>query len=79
MGGVVSSGETNNELIDNLCKERYIVTPEIEKVFRMIDRKDYMTFDEDGNDIYTMELFIVIRILNMHNNNIIIIIIFNIY
>lgn len=67
MGGVVSSGETNDELIDNLCKERYIVTPEIEKVFRMIDRKDYMTFDEEGNDIFIVELFTVIRIFNMHN------------
>lgn len=48
MGGVVSSGETNDQLVTNLCKERYIVTPEVERVFRMIDRQNYMTFDEEG-------------------------------
>lgn len=49
MGGAVSSGETNEELVDNLCNEGYIFTPEVEKVFRIVDRKDYMIFDEEGD------------------------------
>ena len=48
MGGVVSAGHNNDELVDNLCKESYIVSPDVERVFRMLDRKDYMTFNE-GN------------------------------
>ena len=43
MGGVVS-GTSNSELVDNLCKEEYIVRPEVENVFRMVDRADYMIF-----------------------------------
>lgn len=48
MGGVVSSGENNEELVDNLCKEGYILTPEVEKVFRIVDRQKYMIFDGEG-------------------------------
>ena len=48
MGGVVSAGRDNDELVDNLCKERCIESPKVEKVFRMIDRKDYMMFEGEG-------------------------------
>lgn len=46
MGGAVSSGNSNEELVDNLCHEDYITRPEVEKVFRKVDRADYMTFQE---------------------------------
>ncbi|CAK1552694.1 unnamed protein product [Leptosia nina] len=45
MGGAVSSGRDNNELIDNLMTENYIRTRTVEKVFRALDRADYMTPD----------------------------------
>lgn len=32
MGGAVSSGQNNRELVDNLCYEDYIQSPEVEKV-----------------------------------------------
>lgn len=32
MGGAVSAGQNNNELVDNLCYENYIQTPEVELV-----------------------------------------------
>ena len=32
MGGAVSAGSTNEELVDNLCYEGYINEPSIEKV-----------------------------------------------
>lgn len=41
MGGAVSAGEDNNELVDNLVEAEYIKTPLIEKVFRAVDRGDY--------------------------------------
>ena len=50
MGGVVSSGSTNDELVDNLCTEGYIVSPEVERVFRIVDRQKYMVFDEEGEN-----------------------------
>ncbi|XP_045491876.1 eisosome protein SEG2-like isoform X1 [Colias croceus] len=43
MGGAVSSGRDNNELIDNLLSGNYIRTRRVEKVFRALDRADYMT------------------------------------
>lgn len=46
MGGAVSSGASNNELVDNLCSEGYITRSDVEKVFRVVDRADYMTFSE---------------------------------
>ncbi len=49
MGGAVSSGESNEELVTNLCHEDYIQNPDVELVFRMIDRAEYMTFRE-GDD-----------------------------
>ena len=51
MGGAVSSGENNDELVDNLCYESYIVTPKVEGVFRKIDRADYMKFDNEEERI----------------------------
>ena len=33
MGGAVSAGQNNAELVDNLCMENYISTPEVEKVY----------------------------------------------
>ena len=41
MGGAVSAGENNDELIDNLVEADYIKTPLIEKVFRAVDRAEY--------------------------------------
>ena len=32
MGGAVSAGSSNEELVDNLCYEGYINEPSIEKV-----------------------------------------------
>ena len=50
----MSSGKDNSELVDNLCYEDYIQTPCVERVFRMIDRADYMLFrdDEDRLEAY---------------------------
>lgn len=41
MGGAVSSGQDNDELIDNLKEANYIKSPEVEHVLRVIDRADY--------------------------------------
>ncbi|XP_074640861.1 uncharacterized protein LOC141898708 [Tubulanus polymorphus] len=41
MGGAVSQGENNDELIDNLAEADYIKTPNVEKVFRAVDRAMY--------------------------------------
>lgn len=41
MGGAVSTGEDNDELIDNLVEAEYIKTPLIERIFRAVDRADY--------------------------------------
>ncbi|XP_075992961.1 uncharacterized protein LOC142987894 isoform X2 [Anticarsia gemmatalis] len=43
MGGAVSSGRDNNELIDNLMGGNYIRSHQVERVFRALDRADYMT------------------------------------
>lgn len=42
MGGAVSSGRDNNELVDNLMGGGYIRTRAVERVFRVLDRADYM-------------------------------------
>lgn len=42
MGAAVSSGQNNDELVDNLMKSGYIRTRKVEKVFRAIDRADYV-------------------------------------
>ncbi|KAK3551469.1 hypothetical protein QTP70_017405 [Hemibagrus guttatus] len=41
MGGAVSAGEDNDDLIDNLKEAQYIRTDRVEQVFRAIDRGDY--------------------------------------
>ncbi|XP_041508524.1 protein-L-isoaspartate O-methyltransferase domain-containing protein 2-like isoform X1 [Microtus oregoni] len=41
MGGAVSAGEDNDELIDNLKEAQYIRTDSVEQAFRAIDRADY--------------------------------------
>ncbi|XP_013195975.2 uncharacterized protein LOC106139137 isoform X2 [Amyelois transitella] len=45
MGGAVSSGRDNDELIDNLMGSNYIRTRAVEDVFRALDRAEYMTRD----------------------------------
>ncbi|XP_062396300.1 protein-L-isoaspartate O-methyltransferase domain-containing protein 2a [Sardina pilchardus] len=41
MGGAVSAGEDNDELIDNLKEAQYIRSELVEEAFRAIDRADY--------------------------------------
>ncbi|CAL1579489.1 unnamed protein product [Knipowitschia caucasica] len=41
MGGAVSAGEDNDDLIDNLKEAQYIRTDMVEQAFRAIDRGDY--------------------------------------
>ncbi|XP_056130069.1 protein-L-isoaspartate O-methyltransferase domain-containing protein 2 [Lampris incognitus] len=41
MGGAVSAGEDNDELIDNLKEAYYIRSDLVERAFRAIDRADY--------------------------------------
>ncbi|XP_053308882.1 protein-L-isoaspartate O-methyltransferase domain-containing protein 2 [Spea bombifrons] len=41
MGGAVSAGEDNDELIDNLKEAQYIRTDAVEQAFRAIDRAHY--------------------------------------
>lgn len=41
MGGSVSSGKNNDELIDNLVEAGLIKTPAVERVFRAVDRGIY--------------------------------------
>lgn len=41
MGGAVSAGEDNDDLIDNLKEAQYIRTEQVEQAFRAIDRGDY--------------------------------------
>ncbi|KAJ8257335.1 hypothetical protein GJAV_G00184490 [Gymnothorax javanicus] len=41
MGGAVSAGEDNDELIDNLKEAHYIRSELVEQAFRAIDRADY--------------------------------------
>lgn len=41
MGGAVSAGEDNDELIENLRNADYIKTDQVEEVFLAVDRGDY--------------------------------------
>ena len=41
MGGSVSSGKNNDELVDNLVEGGLIKTPRVERVFRAVDRGTY--------------------------------------
>lgn len=43
MGGSVSAGVDNNDLVDNLLSEDCIKTPCVERVFRAVDRGMYFT------------------------------------
>lgn len=43
MGGAVSAGVDNDDLVDNLKAASYISTPLLERVFRAVDRGDYFT------------------------------------
>lgn len=45
MGGAVSTGDDNDELVDNLVEAAYIKTPSIERIFRAVDRADYFLPD----------------------------------
>ncbi|KAJ8932456.1 hypothetical protein NQ314_014638 [Rhamnusium bicolor] len=49
MGGVVSSGQNNDDLIDNLLEADYIKTSIIERVFRAVDRAEYFLPEARGN------------------------------
>ncbi|XP_032679061.1 protein-L-isoaspartate O-methyltransferase domain-containing protein 1-like [Odontomachus brunneus] len=42
MGGAVSCGQDNDELVDNLMESKYIKTKKVEQVFRAVDRADYV-------------------------------------
>ncbi|XP_011698416.1 PREDICTED: protein-L-isoaspartate O-methyltransferase domain-containing protein 1-like [Wasmannia auropunctata] len=44
MGGAVSCGQDNDELVDNLMGSGYIRTKKVEQVFRAIDRADYVLY-----------------------------------
>ncbi|CAH3149663.1 unnamed protein product [Porites lobata] len=41
MGGAVSAGQDIDELVDNLKEASYIRSPEVERVFRVVDRAEY--------------------------------------
>nr|CAD7592733.1 unnamed protein product [Timema genevievae] len=43
MGGAVSAGEDNDDLVDNLLEADYIKTACVERVFRSVDRAHYFT------------------------------------
>eukprot|EP00058_Branchiostoma_floridae_P011831 XP_002597319.1 hypothetical protein BRAFLDRAFT_203567 [Branchiostoma floridae] len=49
MGGAVSAGEDNEELVDNLKEADYIKTKKVEEVFRAIDRGDYYLEEHRDN------------------------------
>ncbi|WAR23656.1 PCMD1-like protein [Mya arenaria] len=46
MGGAVSTGEDNDDLIDNLKEADYIKSSIVEKVFRAVDRGNYYLPDQ---------------------------------
>lgn len=43
MGGAVSSGENNDDLVDKLVDRECIVSREVERLFRAVDRGHFMT------------------------------------
>ncbi|CAL1289968.1 unnamed protein product [Larinioides sclopetarius] len=51
MGGSVSAGKSNDELIDHLVEAEFIKTPLIQRVFRSVDRGNYY-FDEHKQNAY---------------------------
>lgn len=54
MGGAVSSGENNDDLVDNLIEADYIKNSHVERIFRAVDRAFYYT-DEFKNSAYNDE------------------------
>lgn len=46
MGGAVSSGEDNADLVEKLMEGDYIKDPLVEKVFRAVDRGDYFLSEQ---------------------------------
>jgi len=54
MGGAVSSGENNDDLVDNLIEADYIKNANVERVFRAVDRAFYYT-DEYKSSAYNDE------------------------
>ena len=69
MGGAVSAGENNEELINNLVEADYIKSPEVERIFRAVDRADYYLEEHR----YTMHA--VNQFSNIANYNVAVIII----
>lgn len=51
MGGVVSVGKDNDELVDNLKEMNYIKLLEVEYVLRVVNRVDYF-FEEIKYYVY---------------------------
>ncbi|XP_061175493.1 protein-L-isoaspartate O-methyltransferase domain-containing protein 1-like [Saccostrea echinata] len=49
MGGAVSTGEDNEELVDNLVDAEYIKSPHVERAFRAVDRAHYYLPEHRGN------------------------------
>lgn len=49
MGGAVSTGQDNDDLIDNLLEANYIRTSTVERVFRAVDRAEYFLPDARTN------------------------------
>ncbi|XP_063976006.1 uncharacterized protein LOC135161927 [Diachasmimorpha longicaudata] len=52
MGNAVSGGENNDDLVDILRLRRYIKTKKVERVFRAVDRGDYV-LDSDRDRAYS--------------------------
>ncbi|XP_054710809.1 protein-L-isoaspartate O-methyltransferase domain-containing protein 2-like [Uloborus diversus] len=46
MGGAVSAGKNNDELIDHLVEAEFIKTPTVQRIFRSVDRGDYYLPDQ---------------------------------
>ncbi|XP_012282454.1 protein-L-isoaspartate O-methyltransferase domain-containing protein 1 [Orussus abietinus] len=49
MGGAVSNGQDNDDLVDTLLKSGYIKSKKVEQVFRAIDRADYVLVAHRNN------------------------------
>ncbi|KAI6660370.1 Protein-L-isoaspartate O-methyltransferase domain-containing protein 2 [Oopsacas minuta] len=56
MGSVVSSADNNEDFVTNLCKTKHIVSPEIEQIFRMVDRLDFMVIEGDESELEAARL-----------------------
>ena len=58
MGGAVSTGEDNEDLIDNLVDADYIKTKSIERIFRCVDRGEYYLPDHRENAYKVIYIYI---------------------